>query len=189
MKWAGLVLQGMGVVFSTAASADDGDMMLCALEAVQCLSSILHLPQFPSALGVFEAMVTKPSVLAPLYNVLLLKVGLLESILRLGVACFSHTHLALQPAVLAVLACVLQCYGQLEDTQGNKKKLFTATCGQLLCPALELKGRLLASPPDCGVDTFNTLTLGLEAIFKSLFKRYSNSSPFISQCGHSYAAQ
>lgn len=108
---------------------------------------------------------------------MLLKVGLLESILRLGVACFSPTHLALQTAVFAALAHVLLCYGHLEETQGNKKKLFTATCGQLLCPALELKGCLLASPPDCGVDTVSTIMLGLEAIFKSLFKRYINSSP------------
>lgn len=89
----------------------------------------------------------------------------------LGVACFSHTHLSLQRAVSPVLDAMLEYYVTLEDTLGNKKKLFTATCNQLLCPALQLRGLLQRSLPS--QHGSSGIINGLEGIFKSLFRRYT----------------
>lgn len=54
-----MLLQGMGVAFSSAASsfAKDQKLILCAMEASKCLYAILNLPILPSALMVFETLV------------------------------------------------------------------------------------------------------------------------------------
>lgn len=55
----GLPLQGMGVAFSSAAAGvDDDDLVLCSVRACECLDAVFMLPKFPSALGIFETMVT-----------------------------------------------------------------------------------------------------------------------------------
>ena len=92
----------------------------------------------------------------------------MESILKLGVACFSHSHSILQSSVTPVLQVMLEYYGSVEETLANKKKLFSATCNQLLCPALQLKGLLLDW---CEPELVSGILNGLEGIFLSLFRR------------------
>lgn len=70
-----------------------------------------------------------------------------------------------------VLDSMLQYYDNVEDTLGNKKKLFAATCNQLLCPALQLRGLLQHSPSPC---KSNDIVTGLDGILKSLFRRCGN---------------
>ena len=61
-------LQAVGVAFTSAAqhierSPDDGqmvcaDQMVCTREALDCLYQIFQLSKFPSALGIFETVVS-----------------------------------------------------------------------------------------------------------------------------------
>lgn len=74
-----------------------------------------------------------------------------------------------------VLKYMLEYYVSVEETLGNKKKLLTATCNQLLRPALQLRG-LLDSPSQCGGSQCGGVVMqdisdGLEGIFASLFRR------------------
>lgn len=95
----------------------------------------------------------------------------MESILKLGVACFSHSHLPLQSCVTPVLQYMLEYYASIEEMLANKKKLFTATCHQLLCPALQLRGLLLGCSAQCEQVLVSAILSGLEMIFQSLFRR------------------
>lgn len=92
----------------------------------------------------------------------------MESVLKLGVACFSHSHSSLQPSVTPVLQVMLEYYCSVEESLANKKKLFSATCNQLLCPALRLRGLLVDWS---GPEPVSSILNGLEGIFLSLFRR------------------
>ena len=110
------------------------------------------------------------------YSAISTKVALLERILALGVACCgpSPPVEGLHGAVLSALGRVLECYVYVDQTQGNRKKVFSATCQQLLCPCLQLYSSLQARGVGSECTTMeNTVTSGLKAIFKSLFRRYS----------------
>ena len=180
----------MGVVFSAAAASihdDDDDVTLCSMEAAKCLQAVFKLPCLPFALGVFETLVS-PRTHAHThvhthahintcmhhcaYYHTLSQVDLLESMLKLGVACFSHTHSALRSAVSPALYCVLEYYASLEEMLGNKKKLFTATCKQLLHPALRLSCLLQGREGDAGVAG------GVARILRSLFRRFVDRGRF-----------
>lgn len=95
----------------------------------------------------------------------------MESILKLGVACFGHSHVSLQSSVAPVLQYMLEYYASVEEMLANKKKLFSATCHQLLCPALQLRGLLSGFPSQCEGVLVSTILSGLEGIFLSLFRR------------------
>lgn len=102
-----------------------------------------------------------------------MKVGLLESILVLGVACCdpSHPIEGLREAVLPALGPLLECYVYVDQTQGNRKKAFSATCQHLLCPCLQLYSSLQAHGTGTGSECAAMVTSGLTAIIKSLFRR------------------
>lgn len=176
----------MSVVFSSGAVeyGYDDDQITCLRECVECLYQIFQLPKFLSALSVFETVVCIIALTLPysslLFNVFhKTKVTLLESVMLLGVACFSHTHpQQLQPTLLPALLCTLDYYRYLETTQGNPKKVFMSACQQLLCPALRLHGLLLTvvTPYQeggacCGESSVTPVINALKNIFKSLFKR------------------
>lgn len=102
-------------------------------------------------------------------------VGLLESLLKLGVACIcgpSHPEERLGEAVLSALGPMLEWYVYVDQTQGNRKKVFSATCQQLLCPCLQLYSSLQPqwTGPEC-VAMESDVTSGLVAVFESLFRR------------------
>lgn len=98
----------------------------------------------------------------------------MEHILALGVACCGPSHLAegLREAVLSALEPALKCYVYVEQTQGNRKKVFSATCQHLLCPCLQLYSSLQVweTRSEC-VAMEKTVANGLMAVFKSLFRR------------------
>lgn len=95
----------------------------------------------------------------------------MESLLTLGVACFSHTHQDLQEAVLLGVRCVGEYYTYLNSTQANLKKVFLTTCQQLLSPALQLHGLIRKVSTLYQVDLVPRVIGVLENIFKSLFRR------------------
>lgn len=100
-----------------------------------------------------------------------MKVGLLESILTLCVASFSHAHQqGPESGLLQCLQCGLEYYSYLESVQGNPKKVFTSTCQQLLCPALRLHS-LLGTQAIPYQESVAKVIGGIENIFKSLFRR------------------
>lgn len=167
------------MVFSSAALSigEDGVLASCAEEALKCLHAVFRLPTFPSSLTIFETMVnTLPTTNPPWFLIfppILLQVSLLESSLRLGVACFRHTHsLELQGAVVPALASLLEYYVYLEGRQANCKKVFTATCNQLLCLTLQLNGLVESTPPEATAPRLTAIRHALGAIFKSLFRRW-----------------
>lgn len=103
-----------------------------------------------------------------------IQVGLLEHMLVLGVACCVSSHPAegLREAVLCALGLLLALYIYVDQTQGNRKKVFLATCQQLLCPCLQLYSSLHTQDTSSQCIALETaLSSGVVAIFKSLFQR------------------
>ena len=101
---------------------------------------------------------------------------LLENLLVLSVACCSPSPPAkgLRGAVLCALRCVLEWFVYVDGTQGNRKKAFSATCHQLLCPCLQLYSSLHGRETDREMDgetDRGDVIGGLTAVFKSLFRR------------------
>ena len=84
-------------------------------------------------------------------------------------ACLRTSQHQLLPTLFLTLESLLKYYIYLEGTQGNRKKVFSATCHHLLCPGIRLWSLLQEFDDKECAESAALITKGLEAVFMSLF--------------------
>lgn len=112
-----------------------------------------------------------------------MKVSLLESLLKLSVAALSTADDDDAPrrefccsSLLPALRALLKFHVYLEHTQGNRKKVFSCACQQLLCLAMQLRSLLEKLEGNLEEEekqrVLGDICEDLTAFYKSLFNKF-----------------